>query len=122
MRFCCLACRTAFWIGPQHPSFLGNTDPNRGNGWKRLAASIRKRDGYRCRRCRRTQLENGHSLDVDHIKPWRSFVNKAEANDPANLASLCDKCHCYKTARIERQWLRGDVLAMQEHERAIKLP
>lgn len=122
MRFCNLACRTAFWVGPRHPSYRGTADPNRGPGWLRLAATIRKRDGYVCRRCGRTQVENGGSLDVDHIKPWRAFENKAEANDPSNLASLCKPCHRHKTGSIERKWLRGDVLAMQQYERAIKRP
>jgi 5-methylcytosine-specific restriction endonuclease McrA len=109
-------------VGPQNPGYRGTQDANRGTGWYRLAASIRKRDGYICRRCRRTQVENGKSLDVDHIKPWRSFENKADANDPSNLASLCRRCHCHKTTSIEAKWLRGDVLAMQQYERAIALP
>jgi len=119
--FCNRVCASKFMSGEQHANWRGGHEPNRGPVWLRLAASMRKRDGYRCRRCGRTQAENGASLEVDHIKPWRSFENKAEANDPSNLASLCKTCHRHKTGSIERKWLRGDVLAMQQYEDAIKL-
>lgn len=120
--FCSRACRIVYFIGKNHPCWRGERDPNRGSGWKRRAASVRKRDGYVCQRCGRTQEQNGGSLDVDHIKPWRSFIDKDEANAPTNLVSLCKKCHCHKTSAIERAWLRGDVLAMQQYARAVKLP
>jgi 5-methylcytosine-specific restriction endonuclease McrA len=97
-------------------------DPNRGPAWLKLAAAIRKRDGYICQRCNKTQDENGQKLDVDHIKPWRLFDDAAEANDPANLTSLCKRCHNLKTTVIERKYLKGDVLAMRQYEKAVKLP
>lgn len=122
VRCCSEECRIAFYVGKKHPMWRGNADPNRGSGWQRLARAIRKRDDFICQRCNRTQGENGGSLHVDHIRPWRSFANKEEANDPANLISLCRECHGFKTASIESAWLKGDVLAMQQYERAIKLP
>jgi 5-methylcytosine-specific restriction endonuclease McrA len=111
-----------FYVGANHSFWRGGGNPNRGSGWIKLAAKIRQRDGYICQRCNRTQAENGERLAVDHIRPWRSFKNKSEANDPANLASLCKKCHGYKTSKVERAWLKGDMLPMQQYERAVKLP
>lgn len=82
---------------------------------------MRERDGYTCRRCGMTQTENGEALAVDHIKPWRSFTSEIEANDPSNLASLCKKCHGYKTSKVEREWLVGDRIAMAQYEKAVGL-
>jgi 5-methylcytosine-specific restriction endonuclease McrA len=102
--------------------YRGNADPNRGGEWRRLAEQIRTRDRHTCQRCGTTQLTNGRKLDVDHIRPWRSFTDKRQANDPTNLISLCKRCHRHKTATIERQWLKGDRLAMLQYEKAVKLP
>lgn len=121
-RFCSRECSEGFIAGDKHPWWRGGSDPNRGTGWVKLAEQIRKRDGHVCQRCGRTQAENRERLAVDHIKPWRSFKSEAEANDPANLVSLCKKCHGYKTTKVEKAWLKGDVLAMKQYEKAVKLP
>jgi 5-methylcytosine-specific restriction endonuclease McrA/predicted nucleic acid-binding Zn ribbon protein len=121
-RFCSRECSSGFIAGDKHAWWRGGSDPNRGAKWTRLAESIRKRDGHVCQRCGTTQAENKERLAVDHIRPWRSFEDKVEANDPANLTSLCKKCHGYKTTKIEKAWLRGDVLALHQYERAVKLP
>lgn len=118
--FCGRDCARGFITGEKHALWRGGGDPNRGVGWVKLAASIRERDGYECRRCRLSQFENGEALAVDHIRPWRSFDNKKEANDPSNLVSLCKKCHGYKTTKIERAWLRGDRIEMQQYENAVR--
>mgnify|MGYP001616689683 FL=1 len=73
-------------------------DNDRGQEWRALAESIRKRDGRACRRCPTTEAENGERLSVDHIIPWWVFTDKADANDPSNLMSLCRRCHSLKTA------------------------
>lgn len=121
-RVCSRECWQVYNVGDRTSQWRGGSDPNRGTRWVRLAEQIRERDGHTCQRCGRTQDENGERLAVDHIRPWRSFDNKAEANDPANLVSLCKKCHGHKTSKIERAWLKGDVLAMKQYERAVKLP
>jgi 5-methylcytosine-specific restriction endonuclease McrA len=102
--------------------FRGGTDPKRGPNWRRLAAAIRQRDDYTCRRCGKSQAENGQRLAVDHIMPWRLFddADKTAANDPNNLVSLCKSCHAWKTARAERKFLRGDVIDFREYEKAIR--
>lgn len=122
VHFCNIVCRGKFVKGPNHALYRGDCDPNRGRAWTRLAESIRSRDGHVCQRCGRTQEENGQRLSVDHIRPWRSFSDKAIANEPSNLTSLCRSCHAQKTAAAERLWLKGDVLALQQYERAVKLP
>lgn len=121
LRFCSRECSKGFIVGPAHALWRGGSDPNRGAGWVKLAEKMRARDGYMCRRCGLSQFENGEALAVDHIKPWRSFENKAEANDPLNLASLCKKCHGYKTTKVERAWLRGDRIEMAQYEKAVSL-
>lgn len=52
-----------------------------------LKEQIRFRDGYKCKVCGCTQLENGRQLDVHH-KDYNKKNNK-----PDNLASLCMTCH-----------------------------
>ena len=119
LMFCSRPCSTAYYSGERSPLFRGDVDPNRGSRWRKLAESIRVRDGFACQRCGRTQLENGQKLAVDHIIPWRQFVNKEEANTSSNLVSLCKKCHGLKTTSFERKWLKGDVIAFEQYRRAV---
>lgn len=112
--FCSPACVARFNRGANHVHFRGDKDPNRGAAWNRLAQSIRVRDGYTCRRCGRCESGNGQKLSVDHIRPWRTFKDKAAANHPDNLAALCRGCHSHKTIVVESAWLRGDVLAWKQ--------
>ena len=62
--------------------------------WKQLRGTILTRDGYRCQRCKVT-LTNGRSdpraAVVHHIKPHKSDLTLF--NDPANLESVCWRCH-----------------------------
>lgn len=120
--FCSQECCRTYLRGPNSPLYRGEADPNRGGQWRRLAEEIRKRDGYCCQRCNRTQAENKQKLSVDHIFPWRTFTDKAEANDPRNLVSLCRRCHSIKTHVYERLWLRGDRIGMEQYRKAIQLP
>ena len=120
--FCSNGCAKAYLRGPNSPHYRGESDPNRGGQWRRLAEEIRKRDGYCCQRCTRTQAENGQKLSVDHIVPWRTFADKTEANHPTNLVSLCRGCHSTKTHVYERLWLKGDCIGMEQYRKAIQLP
>lgn len=119
--FCSVACRTVMHTGETSPLYRGTEDPNRGSGWKRLAAKIRERDGHICQRCGRLWVK-GAAFPVDHIIPWRAFTDKEAANDPSNLATLCRSCHTQKTIVAERLWLNGDTIAMSQYRRAISLP
>jgi 5-methylcytosine-specific restriction endonuclease McrA len=118
--FCSRRCTQQFIRGEQHGSWRGGSDPNRGHGWRKRAEEARKRDGYRCRRCGKTQAENGQKLSVDHIRPWREFESADEANALENLASLCRGCHSWKTNTLEKRWLKGDGLALAEYRRWIE--
>lgn len=120
-KFCSRACTVAHSTGPNSPNWRGGHDPNRGPGWQRIAAEIRERDGYRCRRCGRSQEEEGSRLSVDHVIPWRSFATAEEANERSNLVALCRSCHA-KKARAERRWLKGDVLDMWRYQVAVSEP
>lgn len=101
----------------------GENDSKRGPRWHARAESIRKRDGYRCRRCGKSQAENKTKLSVDHIIPWRSFADphEGEANDPANLVALCASCHSWKTTTAERAWLKGDMIGFKGYLRSLNI-
>lgn len=62
-----------------------------GKGWNALKQTIRKRDQYRCQHCGLNESEK--PFDVHHIIPLRRFDNAEQANDPANLVTLCARCH-----------------------------
>jgi HNH endonuclease len=117
--FCSRACTRAYYSGERSPAFRGDNDPKRGATWNRLAEAIRVRDGHVCRRCGKTQADNKQKLSVDHVRPWREFEDKTEANDPMNLVALCRRCHSTKTLTTEAAWLRGDGLALQAYRRAV---
>lgn len=120
--FCGPACARQFNRGANSHMFRGDKDPNRGGEWKRLAASVRERDCYSCRRCGLCETGNGQKLSVDHVRPWRSFEDKQHANHPSNLVSLCRPCHSFKTTVVEKAWLRGDVMAFQSWMRSLFVP
>lgn len=120
--FCSNDCRNQFFVGENHQWFRGGSDPNRGSQWLKLAREIRNRDGHQCRRCGTTEADNKQRLSVDHVRPWRSFKDKADANHPDNLVALCRSCHTFKTVTVERAWLRGDVLAWRQWVQSLHLP
>jgi hypothetical protein len=116
--FCSKLCQAQHFTGANHPVWRGGSDPNRGHDWRKRAERIRERDGYACRWCGKTQEQAGQKLSVDHVRPWREFEDKAEANDESNLVALCRKCHS-KKGGLERKWLKGDGLALQEYRRMV---
>lgn len=121
--FCSKDCQRAFVRGPNSAAWRGGSDPNRGTEWRRLAEEIRKRDEYRCGRCGKTQEENGQKLSVDHIIPWRMFVDdKTAANDPSNLISLCRSCHSKKTGRAEKKMLDGNMTDFDLYRKRLLRP
>ena len=104
-QFCSRACngewRSKNIAGPDHPRWRGgDLIGYRGPNWQRQSAKARRRDGFRCRRCGKTQDENGRKLDVHHLRSFRSFnyipgenETYREANRLSNLVSLCKSCH-----------------------------
>ncbi len=117
--FCSHECSRKYHVGEHCAAWRGGSKEGRGRDWKRISESIRVRDSYTCRWCGKHQSENGKSsLSVDHVRPWRECESEQEANDPSNLVSLCTSCHG-KKGKLERAWLRGDGLALQEYRRLV---
>lgn len=108
--------------GQNSPHYRGTQDPNRGRGWKRIAAGIRERDSHTCQRCGVQHAAGQKAFPVDHIIPWRTFADKVLANDPTNLVTLCMRCHAIKTTIYERKWLKGDRIGMEQYRKALSLP
>jgi len=62
----------------------------RGKVSNKMRFSIYRRDGYRCRKCSRS--ERSDYLEIDHIKP----IAKGGKSTYDNLQTLCRRCNKYK--------------------------
>lgn len=73
-----------------------------GSGaWRRVRASVLRRDGYRCR-LRIAGICTDLATQVDHRVNLATLGiprNHPRALDPANLQAVCAECHAYKTER-----------------------
>ena len=65
--------------------------------------------------------ETERAFPVDHVRPWRSFEIREEADDPMNLVTLCHACHAWKTHTVEHKWLRGNVQPFKQFLRDVGL-
>lgn len=79
---------------------LYNTDR-----WRELRADQLLREPF-CRECAKTGRRT-YATVADHVTPHRGDARLF--HDPANLQSLCERCHNRKTAkeRAERRKTRG---------------
>lgn len=68
-----------------------NHPNNYGPAWPKLREMVRSRDGYRCQVCGVPEGNKAH--DVHHKIPFRLFTTLEQANQPANLVTLCPVCH-----------------------------
>ncbi len=99
----------AWWIGLDPATVakvrdqnLWRNDPaDYGKDWPKLRNGIRERDGFKCARC--GIHETTDAFDVHHIRPIRMFPSHREANDPANLMTLCPRCHSLAEAAVRVQ-------------------
>lgn len=86
----------------ERPAWSGSaSSEHRSSGWEwgRLRRRALRRDSYLCRKC------GSPATEVDHIVPVAECVRqRVNADDMANLQSLCTSCHWEKT-EIDR--LRG---------------
>ena len=80
------------YTGENSPTWNGGKRHYEGH-WLRQRKLALERDGYICQLCGTTQEENGRELDVHHIRPYKLFNDKNEANQLDNLISLCHHCH-----------------------------
>jgi hypothetical protein len=84
------------------------------SAWRRLAAAIKRRDGYQCQICGDRRGDPYCVLNAHHVIPRSA----GGPNEPWNLITVCDLCHAVLTPSWERPWF-GDghdenVSAMRE--------
>ena len=85
---------SAAFSGDKHPNWQGGKLPrDHRSTWDKIADAIRDRDAHECRRCGKSEADNGCRLDVHHIVPRRECLSLEIANHPENLISLCGACH-----------------------------
>lgn len=80
--------------GENSPTWKGGKKHYRGH-WLKQRNLARKRDNYTCQLCGVTEEEWHKEMDVHHIRNYRKFEDKDEANKLENLVCLCNKCHSF---------------------------
>jgi DEAD/DEAH box helicase domain-containing protein len=68
-----------------------NAPNDYGPNWPRQRDLARARDGFRCQICGSLEGEKAHH--VHHKIPFRKFESVDQANQLANLITLCNSCH-----------------------------
>lgn len=79
--------------------------------WEKLRLQILRRDNWTCQRCGVKALgkkRNGVSPHVDHIEHRPDTLHTTPHDSPANLRTLCAKCHNQVTA-LERDTGKPDI-------------
>lgn len=79
--------------GEMSPTWKGGMSHHYAGDFWRIRKIIRERDNYSCCRCKITEKEYGQQMSVHHIKSYRDFEDKYEANESSNLVCLCETCH-----------------------------
>lgn len=109
LKGCGVFCSSRCWydwnsqnlVGPQCPRWRGGKERYYGPNWNHQAEAARKRDNNSCRICGSKRPPRGkRSLDVHHVRPFKSFAyvvgendHYLAANDLTNLVTLCRVCH-----------------------------
>ncbi len=99
-----------------------------GPNWRRQRRLTLERDSYRCRTCGATGRkgesgeENGISLHVHHIRPFRDYdyvpgvnENYRQANQLENLVALCPSCHRRAEAGQQTRSALGGLAYVLQH-------
>lgn len=68
-----------------------NVPNDYGPTWKKQRELARARDGFRCQICGAS--EGGSEHHVHHKIPFRMFESAEQANQLANLITVCNSCH-----------------------------
>ena len=90
---------TGYWlalsddtVGKLREERLWSNAPNDyGPNWAKQRDLARARDGFRCQICGEPEGDKAHH--VHHKIPFRMFESIEQANQLANLISLCNSCH-----------------------------
>ena len=90
----CMAKHYAeLYHGENSPSWKGGNSHHYIGNYFGTRREIRERDNYTCQRCGITETEYGQEMSVHHIKNYKLFEDKYQANEKTNLVCLCEKCH-----------------------------
>jgi hypothetical protein len=73
-------------------------------GWKNDVCYIRHRDEYKCQNPACRNRSDNKILQVHHLGFWKNPPDRT--NRPANLITLCDKCHTPKN-HLKKGFLYG---------------
>lgn len=94
--------------GENSPSWKGGKPRHYTGGFWTRRKEIRERDNYTCQLCGITEEEFGREMSVHHIKKYREFEDKVEANEPSNLICLCEKCHrfVHSNANVDKLFIK----------------
>jgi DEAD/DEAH box helicase domain-containing protein len=90
---------TGYWlaladdtVGKLRDEGLWSNVPNDyGLNWNKQRDLARARDGFRCQLCGEPEGKKNHH--VHHKVPFRMFESNEQANQLANLITLCNSCH-----------------------------
>lgn len=90
---------TGYWlalsdatVGKLREERLWSNAPNDyGPNWSKQRDLARARDGFRCQVCGESEGDKTHH--VHHKIPFRMFESIEQANQLANLITLCNSCH-----------------------------
>lgn len=82
--------------GEKNPRWNGGY-PDASANWDEIRDVVLKRDEHQCQECgmgnERHNEIFGRSLHVHHITPRVEFEDQSEADEPANLKTVCQNCH-----------------------------
>jgi hypothetical protein len=91
--------------GPSNPRYVDGSSPERQRvyssaQWTVVARDVLERDGHKCLRC-----SAGRKLVFHHVRPWAG--NPEHRLNPANIVTLCQKCHLWVHSRANaaKEWL-----------------
>lgn len=95
------------YTGENSPTWKGGKSHHYTGDFYKARKQTRKRDNYTCQICGITEKEYGQQLSVHHIRLYRLFEDKKEANDLNNLISVCEPCHrfIHSNANTEKIYL-----------------
>lgn len=95
------------YTGENSPTWNGGKRHYTG-GWLQARNEARQRDNYSCQMCGITEQEYGKEMSVHHIKKYKSFDDKFEANQLENLVCLCEHCHrfVHSNKNTDQIWIK----------------